>query len=202
MSTLLGLLGEDHSLYDHYLGPRGARPRLIYADLHGLIFFASPSSRRLPTDWLELSRWCIKPCGLGSRQWSECLRWLRERSDVTTLVSYSDPSVGHDGALYRACGWVWAPVWHVLREPPSGFGERGGKRQRAKHRWVYLLRPDERRGEALSLKDEAIARRWPWIGYAEPAWKRGRPKLNQQWRYARWRAIRSAPPSPRGGGAP
>ena len=64
--------------------------------------------------------------------------------------------------------WVTVPAHFVL-------GIRGGKRQEAKHRWVYLLRPDERRQEILSLKDDACARRFPLAGYVEPKWRGGRP---------------------------
>ena len=161
---------------NHYLGSSGARGRHVYEDNHGVIVFSGPASRRIPSDWLELSRWCISPGGTGSQQWAACLSWLRGFTSATTIISYSDPSVGHTGALYRACGWEWAPTWHVLRPPPTGAGIRGGKRQEAKHRWVYLLRPDERRQEILSLKDAALAKRFPLAGYVEPKWRQcGRP---------------------------
>lgn len=174
----------------HYLGHVGARARLVYGDGHGIIVFSGCTSRRLPRDWLELSRWCLIPGALGSRQWAACVKWLRPQSDATTVVSYSDPSVGHTGALYRACGWVWAPVWHVIREPPTGSGIRAGKIHRAKHRWVFLLKPDDRREDALRLNDEAIQRRLPWLSYREPHWKRGVPQLTGkiQGRYSRWQA--------------
>ncbi len=159
----------------HYLGAKGARSRFIFNDERGAIVFSSPSSRRLPTDWLELSRWCIVD-GKGSQQWRACLEALRaEYPNVTTIVSYSDPTQGHTGALYRACNWLWAPVWHELRPPPTGAGIRGGKRQAAKSRWVYLLKPDSRRGEALRLRDPSLAKRFPFASYEEPAWRRGVP---------------------------
>ena len=47
----------------------------------------------------------------------------------TTIVSYSDPSVGHTGALYRACNWLWAPTWHRLQPPPTGCGSWDGKKR-------------------------------------------------------------------------
>jgi hypothetical protein len=100
---------------NHYLGSKGARSRFTYTDEHGIIVFAAPSSRRIPTTWIELSRWCIERGGQGSQQWSKAIKWLQERApDATTVVSYSDPSVGHTGALYRACGWLWAPTWHAV----------------------------------------------------------------------------------------
>jgi hypothetical protein len=158
----------------HYLGARGARARFVFEISGCVMTFSGPSSRRLPSDWLELSRWCIVD-GVGSQHWKAALSWLEAKSSTTTIVSYSDPSVGHTGALYRACNWHWAPTWHVLRPPPTGAGIRGGKRQAAKHRWVFLLRPDGRRAEALALRDKTLARRFPFAEYREPQWKNGRP---------------------------
>lgn len=175
----------------HYLGSRGARARLVWEDSHGVIVFSGVSARRLPNTWIELSRWCIVPGGVGSQQWAACLVGC-DFGDATTIVSYSDPSVGHTGALYRACNWIWAPVWHVLREPPTGAGLRGGKRQRAKHRWVYLLRPDSAREEILRVKDSSIVRRWPWADYKEPTWRRGVPDLRPSaGRYKQWAALQN-----------
>jgi hypothetical protein len=173
---------------NHYLGSKGARSRFTYTDEHGIIVFAAPSSRRIPTTWIELSRWCIERGGQGSRQWAKAIKWLQERAPAaTTVVSYSDPSVGHTGALYRACGWLWAPTWHVLRPPPTGSGIRGGKKQAAKHRWVFLLRPDDQRAEILKLRDASLARRFPWVSYTEPRWRDRRPVLGDRpTAYRRW----------------
>ena len=172
---------------NHYLGSHGARGRATYTDEHGLMVFSGPSSRRLPSSWVELSRWCLLD-GRGSEQWRDAVAFVRTTfPDATTVVSYSDPSVGHSGALYRACNWIWAPTWHVLREPPTGAGVRGGKLQRAKHRWVYLLAPDDRRQALLELRDAAVARRYPFASYVEPTWKRGHPILVGMDRYRKWR---------------
>lgn len=99
--------------------------------------------------------------------------WLRKQHAVKTVVSYSDPSVGHTGALYRASGWLWAPTWHRLRPPPSGLGKwtKAGKRQAVKDRWVFPLLPDPSRAEALLLRDAALKRRFPWAEYSEPVWR-------------------------------
>ena len=156
----------------HYLGPinRGR----VYRDARGVMVFANPSSRRLPQDrWLELVRWCIV-YGLGSEQWRDARAWLLEAFPMaSTVVSYSDPSAGHTGALYRACGWLWAPTWHRLREPPSGNGDWGTGRQAPKDRWIAVLRPDVDRARLLRVEDDSIRRRMPWVEYREPRWKRG-----------------------------
>jgi hypothetical protein len=74
-------------------------------------------------------------------------RWLRRYTWVTTLVSYSDPSVGHTGALYKASGWIWKPTWLRIVPPPSAGGSWDGViRQAVKDRWAYFLRPDTAQG--------------------------------------------------------
>lgn len=159
----------------HYLGPC-RRGKAAYQDQHGCIVLAAPASRSLPRDWLELSRWCIvdRARNAGSRQWAALRACLVRARACTTVVSYSDPTAGHDGALYRACGWVWAPVWHRLRPPPSGLGSWDGvKRQAVKDRWVACLLPDDRRVDVLTPNDSAIMRRYPWMAWREPRTKRG-----------------------------
>jgi len=146
----------------HYLGAvsRGE----AWSDQYGVLVLAKPTSRRLPQDgtWLELVRWCLlgEKNG-GSRQWAAVSKDLRaSRLDVTTVVSYSDPSVGHTGSLYKACNWKWAPTWHRLRPPPTGNGRwKSGEAQSVKDRWYFALRDDQRRRDILSVKDASILRR-------------------------------------------
>lgn len=172
----------------HYLGAhtRGT----VYQDDGGVLVFANPNTRWLPADtWLELVRWCILN-GEGSAQWKRARRWLMATyPHVTTVVSYSDPSVGHTGALYRASNWLWAPTWHRLREPPTGNGQwTAGRRQAAKDRWVDPLRPDASRAKLLTVKDDAVMAKLPWASYVEPRWKRGH-RSGGGGNYARWRLL-------------
>ena len=144
----------------HYLG--AARRGFAWSDEYGVMVWAKPTSRHLPLHWLELSRWCLKGRrNGGSMQFSVVRKeLLRAFPDVTTLVSYSDPSVGHTGALYKACNWLWAPTWHRLRPPPSGNGSWGDSgMQPVKDRWVFHLRPDKGRRDILSIKDNAAEAR-------------------------------------------
>jgi hypothetical protein len=153
---------------NHYLG--AARRGIAWSDSFGVVVLGPPTSRHLPVDWLELSRWCLVP-GVkngGSQQWKRIRRWLVEETAVTTVVSYSDPSVGHTGALYKACNWIWAPTWHRLRPPPSGGGSWDGRTVQApKDRWVDPLRRDARRASVLAINDESLLRHG-FVGYAEP----------------------------------
>ena len=174
----------------HYLG-QSHRASFVYQDDFGVMVFAAPTARHLPSDWLELVRWCLhhQPVipnewqiawnNAGSQQWKAAKVWLLERSEATTVVSYSDPSVGHTGALYRACNWLLAPTWHRLKPPPTGNGRWTVNRaQSVKDRWIAILTPDPRRERVLSVKDEKVIRELPWVQYREPKWKRGIPILN------------------------
>lgn len=177
----------------HYLGAISGGT--VYRDEHGLMVFDSPTSRNFPREgWLELTRWCITGNkNAGSKQWARARRWLLEtHPDVTTVVSYSDPSAGHTGALYRACGWLRAPTWHILRPPPSGQGSWDGRTTQAvKDRWIAVLRPDHAREAVLELKDGTLRRRYPWAEYREPSWKRGRPHGGGG-DYKRWQVSTTA----------
>ena len=174
----------------HYLGPckRGTAIETEW----GPLVISTPASRHIPPGWLELSRWCIvaHERNAGSQAWARAVREIRRRWPMaTTVVSYSDPSAGHDGALYRSTGWLWAPTWHRLRPPPTGNGRwTDRKTESVKDRWVFLLAPDDRREDALRIRDDSITRKWPWVSYREPAWRRDKPvlvKQNEAWR--KWR---------------
>jgi hypothetical protein len=153
----------------HYLGPTRSAA-FGWKDEHGVMLFAAPRSRRLPSDWLELVRWCLRgEPNDGSRQWAAFARWARiYLRTTTTIVSYSDPSRGHTGALYRACNWQWAPTWHRLRPPPTGNGAwTDDKQQATKDRWVFSLRADPRRSDLLTVNDDSLMQRVPWASYTE-----------------------------------
>lgn len=158
----------------HYLGPT-RKAAFALRDEHGVIIFARPRGRHVPNSWLEVVRWCLLD-GKGSEQWRDAVPFLRQEfPDCTTIISYSDPSVGHTGALYRACNWLWAPTWHRLRPPPTGNGSWSeDKAQAVKDRWIYPLREDAARAGALSLKDDSVERVMPWAAYREPKWRKGR----------------------------
>lgn len=161
----------------HYLGPARASG-VAWRDEFGVVVVAPPTSRRLPGDtWIELVRWCIASDrrNAGSLQWAAVRAWIvRTWPEATTVVSYSDPSVGHTGALYRACNWLWAPTWHRLRPPPTANGRwaKGGKLESVKDRWVFPLAPDPTRARLLAVNDDAIMQRLGWCQYSEPVWTR------------------------------
>ena len=160
----VGTLVEANDLLvrRHYLGPiewaRFVICQWVDGQVVGAMVFRSPTTRHLPSDgtWFELVRWCLTPEGgqnAGSRMHKVAVAELRRRfPSVTTLVSYSDRSAGHTGALYRASNWQWRPAWNRVTPPPTGGGSWDGVvQQEPKDRWIYPLRPDTSRESFLRL---------------------------------------------------
>ena len=177
----------------HYLGPTKTA-RQARRDEAGVIVFGNPRSRGVPKEWIEVVRWClVGPANSGTKQWARAVRAVRKSfPDCSTVISYSDSSQGHDGALYRACNWLWAPTWLRLRPPPTGNGAWDRVRQQAvKDRWIFPLREDDgERQRRLFVNDESLMRRIPWASYVEPKWRRGRfdPRTGGG-DFKRWKAM-------------
>lgn len=173
--ALFQITGQCHPGYlslelahNHYLG--SIDQGFGWNDEFGCAVWKAPTSRRLPVNWLELARWCLRGIQNGGTQQFKAMRkWLLEAFPLcTTLVSYSDPSVGHTGALYRACNWLWAPTWHRIVTPPTGNGSWNGvQSESVKDRWVFPLRRDSDRVGILRLEDSYV-RRFPYCEYKEP----------------------------------
>lgn len=166
-------LGEANTLLSkyHYLGPMRSGGKLIYGCWRsgvpvGAQVFKGPTARLLPRDGvLELSRWVLTPMmgkNGGSRMHARSVAHIKAHMpEVMCLVSYSDPSNGHRGELYRACNWLWAPTWHRLRPPPSGLGSWDGVvKQSVKDRWVFPLVKKLPFRDAFAAKDSAAVRRY------------------------------------------
>jgi hypothetical protein len=104
---------------------------------------------------------------------------LLRAAGALTLVSYSDPSAGHTGSLYRACNWTWAPTWHRLRPPPTGNGNwGGGKSQAVKDRWVFHVARKDPARAGLVVTDRGAIRYWQKNGTdVERQWAARSPYL-------------------------
>lgn len=179
---------------EHYLGPIAAGGADLVTvgiasnEVVAAQVWRRPTSRNLPPDgtWLELSRWCLTRAAgpnAGSRQHRYAVGLIRELlPKVTTLVSYSDPSHGHSGALYRACNWQWWPTWQRLRPPPTGNGAWvEGQPQAVKDRWVFPMSRDERRENVLKIEDLGAIRHWlSNATESERRWARHHPQLRRQ----------------------
>ena len=83
------------------------------AHVRGTIFavalWNNPSTRCLPSHWLELRRMACAP-GIPKNSCSRFLGWMvryfkREHPERERCISYQDPAV-HLGTIYRASGWT------------------------------------------------------------------------------------------------
>ncbi len=166
-ADLAPLLGSAH-----YLGPARAG-RIVFAcaqveagEIVAGMIWKLPSSRRLPSDgsWADLTRWVLTPSAgvnAGTRMHSWVVGELRRRG-VSTAITYADPAVGHTGAVYRACNYLWAPVWHELRPPPTGQGswDDGRTRSGVKRRFTFHLAQPRRVRPELLVDDRGAVRAW------------------------------------------
>ena len=160
------LLSKNHYLSSARTGKFAFAQYNDSAEMVACQIWKHPSSRNLPSDgtWIELCRWCLTPQAgknAGSKMHGQSIKVMKDKyPDITTLVSYSDPSQGHTGALYASCNWQWAPTWHRLRPPPTGNGTWGtGEVKTVKDRWVFPVKNDDRRNEILRVKDNAGQRK-------------------------------------------
>lgn len=56
-------------------------------------------------DVIELRRLCLiddTPRNAESFFIARTLKWLRENTDIKTVISYADPNYGHEGTIYKA----------------------------------------------------------------------------------------------------
>lgn len=67
------------------------------------------TNRRYGVNCWELARlWIDDDVPRNAETWfiSKCVKWIvNNRPDVHCLVSYADPSVGHQGTIYKAANW-------------------------------------------------------------------------------------------------
>lgn len=131
----------------------------------GIIVFALPpreTAKRYGAATWELARlWVDDSVPANAETWliARAVRYVRHCCAVDVLVSYADPSVGHDGVIYRAANWVDDGRTDQERKTPRfDYGDaRTGKRYSrrghvpegaeivryariSKRRYVYRLR--------------------------------------------------------------
>ena len=128
---------------------------------------------------LCLARFCLDdllPRNSESRSLAVILRYLRKRqSTVKAVIAYSDPSVGHTGGIYRACGFLYLGLSEPtpLYKLPDGsvqhsrtLGHRYGSRSQK-----YLAS----QGLEISLVPQAP--KHTYAALIDPSW---RPRLKVQ----------------------
>lgn len=159
---------EDSKFIGCVLFARGATPELL-----------KPYGLRV-TDGCELVRIALREHQSPvSRIIAIAVRFLCVRSQrLRLIVSFADPSEGHHGGIYQACGWIYSGMtapsveyigpdgkrWHGRMVSPSGFKKVYGRYRPVlqpsqcervdkpgKHRYLLPLdEPMRNRIEALS----------------------------------------------------
>lgn len=85
---------------------------LIGAAIFGRLAMASQWKRygEHEEQVLELRRLvCVDETPKNTESWfiARCLKWLKNYTEVQTIVSYADPEYGHSGIIYRASNFVF-----------------------------------------------------------------------------------------------
>jgi len=99
--------------HEHYLGTIPNASTILISKIGnvitGIATFGRGANKNLGDDTIELTRLCIpyyviKP--YGSTFLMMCNNYIREHfPEIKKLISYADPSVGHNGGIYRMAGW-------------------------------------------------------------------------------------------------
>lgn len=101
-------------LREHYLHslPRAGSEYfglVIDNKLRGVAIFGNPTAKQYNGTGLELKRFCLsKNAPMNTCSWfmSKCIRILSNKG-IRKIITYADPSVGHEGTMYRACNYKY-----------------------------------------------------------------------------------------------
>lgn len=61
------------------------------------------------TKLLELKRFVLKNTPKNTASWfmSKCMKYLKQNTDVRVIISYADPTQGHEGTIYKASNFKY-----------------------------------------------------------------------------------------------
>jgi len=99
--------------YEHYLGTIPPHKLILTAQVNGIIagiaIFGQGANKNMPKDCWELTRLCVPYYVVGPftiKFLNMCIDYIKiNHPEIKQLISYADPNVGHDGAVYRMSGW-------------------------------------------------------------------------------------------------
>lgn len=123
-----------------------------YGVTYGVALWSNPTSRTLPSQWLELRRLAVSPDApkyTATRMLGLMRRWfLKHHPEHEKLISYQDTDV-HEGTIYKAANWTLAYTGtrgasktdrssiHIPRNPINGSEVDASP----KARWEIPLKP-------------------------------------------------------------
>jgi len=99
--------------YEHYIGTIVFRNFILISKINniitGIAIFGPSLNPRYPSSTIELTRLCIpyyviRPFGVDFLHL--CYKHIKDHHpEIRQLISFADPSVGHNGGIYRMAGW-------------------------------------------------------------------------------------------------
>lgn len=81
--------------------------------IQGVALFGTPVGtnvvRKYGSGTLELKRFVLNDCPKNTASWfmSKCMRWLKANSETKRVISYADPTQGHEGIIYQASNFKY-----------------------------------------------------------------------------------------------
>jgi len=99
--------------YEHYLGTIPPHKLILTAQVNGIIagiaIFGHGANKNIPKDYWELTRLCVPYYVVRHftiKFLDMCVEYIKNNCpEIQQLISYADPNVDHDGAVYRMSGW-------------------------------------------------------------------------------------------------
>lgn len=104
---------------NHYSGSVSRGNKFVYIllvnnKMRGVATFGTPVGNRVEEFYggqvLECKRFCLAPNApknAASFFMGHCLRDLKKRPNISKIISYADPEVGHEGIIYRASNFKY-----------------------------------------------------------------------------------------------
>lgn len=123
-------------------------------------------------DCLVLTRLWLSdelPHNSESRVIGIVLRSLKKNTSLKFLISYADPSQGHVGAIYQACGWVYTGLSSAMHLYDMGDGIARHSRSFSHAFGSHSLKHFARHG--IEVKTVPQARKHRYVYFLDRNWQ-------------------------------
>lgn len=99
--------------YEHYLGTIPPYKLILTSQLNGVVagiaILGHGTNKHIKDGCLELVRLCVPSYVIQPytiKFLNDCAEYIKSNhQEVKELISFADPNIGHDGAIYRMSGW-------------------------------------------------------------------------------------------------
>lgn len=85
----------------------------VEGEIKGVALFGTPVganvNRCYGEDIIELKRFVLHECPKNTASWfmSRCIGWIKRFTTIKGILSYADPSKGHEGIIYKASNFQY-----------------------------------------------------------------------------------------------